>query len=238
MTGDTMPAGFETLIARLNARLPPGLVLLASPTGDDEDHLYPVERARIAGAVTSRRREFATGRALARQALERLGIGPVAIPAGDGSEPVWPSGIVGSITHSGGFCAVLLGRTVNYRGVGIDVEVSRPPADDIARLVVNPSEPAEYHRQPWLQTVFSAKESIYKCLYPTHRAFIDFQDVTVRLEYEAGAFTAAPLAPAVRAAGVERGCGLFERSTGGVATVFTADRSSVSETGAVRVCIE
>jgi len=215
-------ADFDALIARLDARLPPGLVLLASPVRDGDDHLYPVERARIARAVDSRRREFATGRALARQALGRLGIAPVAITVGDGSEPVWPSGVVGSITHSGGFCAVLVGRSGDYRGVGIDIELSRTPAHDIARLVVNAAEPAEFHHPPWLQTVFSAKESVYKCVYPRHRAFIDFLDVTVSLDYEACAFTAAALALAIRGAGVERGSGLFERVGDGVATVFTA----------------
>jgi 4'-phosphopantetheinyl transferase EntD len=222
MNGAATLADFETLIARLDARLPPGLVLLASPTCDGDEHLYPVERDRIARAVDSRRREFATGRALARQALGRLGIVPVAIPAGEGSEPAWPPGVVGSITHSGGFCAVLVGRSGDYRGVGIDIELSRPPAPDIARLVVSAAEPAEYHHPSWLQTVFSAKESVYKCVYPTHRAFIDFLDVTISLDYEACAFTAAPVAPAVRGAGVERGRGLFERVGGGVATVFTA----------------
>ena len=41
--------------------------------------LYPQERAFIARATESRRREFATARACARVALARLGQPPVAV---------------------------------------------------------------------------------------------------------------------------------------------------------------
>ncbi|MGX9147748.1 hypothetical protein [Mesorhizobium sp. 128a] len=46
-----------------------------------------------------RRREFGWGRHHAREALRHLGFAPVAILSRDRA-PLWPSGVVGSISHS------------------------------------------------------------------------------------------------------------------------------------------
>ena len=55
----------------------------------DPSGLWPEERAAIALAMPGRRREFAAGRVLARRALERLGIGDVALPVGADRAPVF-----------------------------------------------------------------------------------------------------------------------------------------------------
>src|SRR5258708_38693026 len=60
---------------------------------------YPEEMATVANAVDKRRREFATGRSCARDALRELGIEPGPILAGERGMPRWPPGVVGSTTH-------------------------------------------------------------------------------------------------------------------------------------------
>ena len=67
--------------------------------------LFPQEASALATAVEKRRREFATGRACARRALDDLGIAPSAILPGERGAPQWPPGIVGSITHCAGYRA-------------------------------------------------------------------------------------------------------------------------------------
>src|SRR5437763_335927 len=88
----------------------------AVPTALD-GQLYPEERACIARAVPKRRAEFATGRVCARQALERLGVavGPL-LPHPDRS-PAWPPGIVGSISHTDGYCAVAVAEATRALGI-------------------------------------------------------------------------------------------------------------------------
>ena len=62
------------------------------------------EEAIIARAVDKRRREFITARDCARKAMAQLGVEPAPIlrsPTGSPQEkaaPIWPRGIVGSIT--------------------------------------------------------------------------------------------------------------------------------------------
>jgi 4'-phosphopantetheinyl transferase EntD len=62
----------------------------------------------------------------AKRALSMIGVNGVELPKGAGGKPIWPEGVVGSITHarSGpeGHIAVAVGRNQDVRAVGIDVE--------------------------------------------------------------------------------------------------------------------
>ena len=84
--------------------------------------LWPEEAAAVQHAVEKRRREFAVGRMLARAALAAIGDPPSAIPTGNHREPVWPAGIVGSITHCAGYCAAAVARDAMVVALGIDAE--------------------------------------------------------------------------------------------------------------------
>jgi 4'-phosphopantetheinyl transferase EntD len=156
--------------------LPEGFTFVARAIAGDEPPLFPEERAFITRVVAKRRRAFAFGRACARAAL-RL---DVAIPIGKGGAPVWPPGITGSITHTDEHAAAVIGRIP----IGIDLEslanAARTP--DLLAMVALPSE-----REQPAALVFSAKESVYKCLYPTAGHFLDFHDV--ELAFGDGTFT-------------------------------------------------
>jgi 4'-phosphopantetheinyl transferase EntD len=147
--------------------------------------LHPSEEAGVAGAVPARRAEYAAVRECARTALRRLGFGEVAVPAGPDRAPVWPAGVVGSMTHCEGYRAAAVGRAHAWVGVGIDAEVREPLPADVTALVLSPQERAVLTRtDPALcpdRVVFSAKESVYKVWYPVTGSWLGFDDVDVRL---------------------------------------------------------
>jgi 4'-phosphopantetheinyl transferase EntD len=158
--------------------------------------LYPEERAYVASAQAGRQVEFATARSCARAALARLGFPPgPLVPAGDRS-PTWPSGAVGSITHSQGLCAVAVARATVVRSIGIDIESSTPLDCELEQLICTPAERRWLDSQHssdrgcWVGLVFSAKESLYKCLYPRSRTVLDFLDVEVCFDRSGAAFSA------------------------------------------------
>ena len=95
--------------------------------------------------------------------------------------------------------------------IGIDVE-SLAHAARIVDLHATVAISAEERAMP-AALVFSAKESVYKCLYPTARTFLEFGDV--ELAFEADGFRV------VRAKGYDaRGVhGRFALSATRVATV-------------------
>ena len=101
----------------LSSLLPPE-VAVEECFGDPEDAvLMPGEEAVIARAVEKRRLEYITTRHLARNALARLGFPPVAIGTGGNREPLWPAGVVGSMTHCRGYRAAAVARAGGVAGV-------------------------------------------------------------------------------------------------------------------------
>ena len=93
-----------------------------------EKSMYPLldkENDYAVAFGTQRMLDFSTGRYCARNAMEALGISPQAVLM-DGRLPIWPEGIVGSISHSRKLCGAVAARLDCYYSVGLDIEeVSR-----------------------------------------------------------------------------------------------------------------
>ncbi len=167
------------------AILPPGAMSAwADPTYLVE--LFPEEEPIVSRAVEKRRREFASGRACARLALGELGVAPVAILSGAHREPLWPPGVVGSLTHTHGLCWAAVAPGARFRGLGVDAEPDVPLAPALARRVCSPAETARaagvgLDAGILAHVVFSAKEAVYKCQFPTSGTYLGFGDVTLEL---------------------------------------------------------
>jgi 4'-phosphopantetheinyl transferase EntD len=191
----------------------PGTILVEAPARLVPDaELFAEEVAYVAGAAEARRAELGTARVCAREALARIGIPGGAIVPREGRGPVWPRGAVGSISHTHGHCAVVVGPSPPLRSIGLDVEVVRPLEPGVARMILGDRERAWLDAQPLearealLVSMFCAKEAFYKCQHPLTAKFLDFQDVEVDLRAAEGTFDArvvraAPAADASRAAG-------------------------------------
>jgi 4'-phosphopantetheinyl transferase EntD len=147
-----------------------------------EEPLLREEAATMSGAVAGRRREYAAGRAAARQALSKLGISPAPIVTQHDRTPKWPSGIVGSISHCAGCCVAVVADSTEAIGLGIDVESATPLPTEILRMVSSrEDEQGLATLGPLIgKLVFCAKEAFYKCYYPMTKQFLDFSDVSVR----------------------------------------------------------
>lgn len=143
------------------------------------------EEAYIRKTVPARRREYSAGRAAARKALAKAGgtVGPII--ADPDRSPRWPSGFCGSITHCEGFCSAVVARSDDASGLGFDAEEAKPLGTDLHHLVCRPNDIDHFRTLPridgvdWPKLAFSAKESFYKCYYPSTHSFLSFRDVSV-----------------------------------------------------------
>jgi 4'-phosphopantetheinyl transferase EntD len=176
--------------------LPPGVVVVAT-SGDLAAALYPVEEDAVRNAVEKRRREFTTGRALARSALGRLGLPEGAIPSEADGAPGWPAGIVGSITHCAGCRACAVAAAEIVAGVGIDAEPNRPIAPSVRSLIAGPGESLRLDRLAradpgvsWARLLFSIKEAIYKAWWPLTARPLGFRDADEVIDPDRGTFRA------------------------------------------------
>jgi enterobactin synthetase component D len=137
-------------------------------------------------AVAKRRAEFLAGRFAALSALRALGIEQAPGRNEDGS-PRWPAGIVGSITHGARRALCAVGRSAELRGLGIDAECLMTPAvkQELQRRICTDAELALAEEclglaeHELVSLAFSAKESLYKCLYPMVGRYMDLHAATV-----------------------------------------------------------
>lgn len=151
----------------------------------DPGSLLPAEAACLRSPAPKRLREFAAGRSCARRALAQLGVGNFAVTAGPDRQPRWPEHVVGSITHTDGFCAAVVADRASCLAIGIDSEVAGSRILNLAHRICVPAErewveslpPAD--RPSAATLIFSAKEAFYKCQYPLVADRVGFQDLQV-----------------------------------------------------------
>jgi 4'-phosphopantetheinyl transferase EntD len=175
--------------AELIEKILPDAVASAEAFDDPPDAvLYPGEAEVISRAVDKRRREFRTVRHCARRALRQLGLPPVPVLRGEHGEPQWPAGVVGSMTHCGGYRAAAVARSCDLHTLGIDAEPHQPlPAgvldvialdeeqDCLARLAA--ADTATY----WDRILFCAKETVYKAWFPLTRRWLGFEGAAITI---------------------------------------------------------
>jgi 4'-phosphopantetheinyl transferase EntD len=177
------------------ALMPAGALLLAAPVQDCLAMIHASERRLVDKAVERRQREFSTGRKLAAAALRELGIAASPVLQGSMHEPLWPDGVVGSITHTGDTCMVAVCADGSLQGLGIDLEARAGEFDDLRRLILRPDENEHPGMQPLsandrVRLAFSAKEAIYKAVFARAGRFVDFLEVCIDVDHGDQRFTA------------------------------------------------
>ncbi|MCX6406230.1 MAG: 4'-phosphopantetheinyl transferase superfamily protein [Propionibacteriales bacterium] len=147
------------------------------------------ERREVPGAGERRRDDWATGRLLAHAALAELGEDVPVLRRGERGEPLWPDGVVGSITHCDDYAACAAAHAADVSALGIDVEPSLPLPPGVLQVVATPEERrhlADLADQdgsvPWDRLLFCAKEACYKVWFPVERRWLGFEDADVRLD--------------------------------------------------------
>ncbi|MCI1740791.1 4'-phosphopantetheinyl transferase [Pseudomonas veronii 1YdBTEX2] len=153
----------------LSTRFDPALLI----AGDFQRSAVPPP-ASIQRSVAKRQAEFLAGRLCARAALQQLDNLDCVPAIGEDRAPVWPPHISGSITHSSGHAAAIVGHKAQWRGLGMDLEnvLSLERAERLAGEILTADElqrmarlPREQHAR-LVTLTFSAKESLFKALYP------------------------------------------------------------------------
>lgn len=169
----------------------------AGASNGDETLLHPLERALVERAVSKRRHEFAAGRACAHRALTRLQVAPGPILSDRHGCPLWPSGTLGSISHTEG-CAISVAATSGrVTAVGVDVDRrSNAFSHSVLRHVCREEELRWISGLPGMLVpmygllLFSIKEAIYKCVYAATGERLGFGDASVVLDLSQGLFSA------------------------------------------------
>ena len=149
----------------------------------DDDALLDEERASLPSSLKERHRASGAARIVARQLLEQFGYRRCPIPRGIDGEPLWPSEMIGSLSHDDKFAVAAVGRRQDLEAIGIDVEPAIPLPHEMIGLVFTPSESARFANTRLVdRLIFATKEAVYKAAFPIDRAFLEFQDIDVDLD--------------------------------------------------------
>ncbi|MBP4049400.1 4'-phosphopantetheinyl transferase superfamily protein [Chromobacterium violaceum] len=183
----------------------------------------------LARAVPKRKAEYLAARYLCQLLLAERGL-PTAVGSGQHRQPLWPEGWTGTITHSDETAVVALAPSGEGLMLGLDLErwMSDKTADNVHEGILVPGErEALAGPRPFphaLTLAFSAKESLFKALYPRVGQYFDFNAAEMtRVDWDAGRFSIRLLK--TLAPGLEAGRafdGSFHLRDGQVLTLIAA----------------
>jgi enterobactin synthetase component D len=173
----------------LSTRFDPALLI-----ADDFQRSAVPPPPSIQRSVAKRQAEFLAGRVCARMALQQLDRLDCVPAIGEDRAPVWPGHISGSITHSTGHAAAIVGYKAQWRGLGMDLEnlLSLERAERLAGEILTADELQRMATMPREQIAllvtltFSLKESLFKALYPIVQKRFYFEHAEVLEWSDAG----------------------------------------------------
>lgn len=156
----------------------------AFKTADFERYDVPLP-GNFGNAIAKRQAEYLAARICAKTALQQYQVTTLPRMVPGERCPYWPQGWRGSLTHSHGIAAAVIARDNDLQAVGIDIEgwVDVQRSERLAPAILREEELAYWNslesadsRAKWLTRIFSAKESLYKALYPLARKAFYFHD--------------------------------------------------------------
>ena len=164
----------------MTALMPESVPIGMAFPGSTVRSLLPDETANLPlTAGVARRNDFQLGRAAASDALRQLGFEAATVPRATTGAPEWPEGVIGSISHADGLALAAVARAEQLSALGIDIE--RVPDDTDALLH---SDVLTKFEHAWCGSngeraiqIFSAKEAIFKAIYPSCRRVVGYEEV-------------------------------------------------------------
>lgn len=177
---------------QLHAAHLPGMLLLAGRHDVRRfqpglfDVLQIARPATLANANPLRLAEFLAGRAVAKAALALIGAPQKDIAIGADRRPCWPVGLAGSISHARGHMACLVGAAkCGHPGIDIETIAQGQAVAAIRKIALTEPERITIDTLPDTEAalvatlVFSAKEALFKALFPMVGKHFGFSAATL-----------------------------------------------------------
>ena len=184
------------LAARLEALTPEFFGVASCAIRGEKYPVFAEEAVAVSNAVGPRQQEFFAGRTAARRAMRRARLNEALVLTGDDRAPIWPEGMVGSISHTGDLAAAVVARANDVVAVGLDIEANEGLEQGLWAEILSPNErdwvlaaPVDAQARR-AKLVFSVKECAYKCQYPLTRQLFGFETLAVTFAPEGGRFEA------------------------------------------------
>lgn len=140
----------------------------------------------LLASVPQRRAEFLAGRLAVQAAAGYLHLPMVRVGMGQQRQPLWPEGLSGSISHDRGRTVAAVSLSPHAIGLDIVPDLDQQSAELLLPAVACADEfnllqqaLPHWREDDCVALLFSAKESLYKALFPRVGRVFDFLDVTL-----------------------------------------------------------
>lgn len=158
---------------------------------------YDISLARASNLGPAERRQLQhlAGRECAIAALREIEVSAVRIPTESSGAPLWPPGVVGSISHHEMCCCAVVARNCTVAGLGIDVIFDDDIQPDLWPFVLTAREASRLSSLSRDKAalvagiIFAAKEAYYKCVFPLSAHWLDFADVEIAVDLHKASVT-------------------------------------------------
>lgn len=128
----------------------------------------------------TRKCHFFTGQYISKIALNDLKSDSLTVQRHEDGYPLWPNRFSGSISHTKGLACCAISNTIKFVGVDVQIKI----ADSALLLIENRalSSDEQHHiastnvfdQSTAVTLIFSAKEAIFKAIYPNVRIMFSF----------------------------------------------------------------
>lgn len=155
------------------------------PLADDSrESVNSMLPQRLQKAAPGRIEEYLGGRYCAFMAAKAIGITLSELEMSKTRAPIWPDDLVGSISHTKDFVISAVSSSNELLSIGIDAEkiISCQRRESVQKLILRGEDKellAKFDpklREVLFTLIFSAKESLYKLLFPFCQCYFDFQE--------------------------------------------------------------
>jgi 4'-phosphopantetheinyl transferase EntD len=137
-------------------------------------------------SVEKRQAEYLAGRYCAKHALRAINLDAPAISSGKHREPLWPEGVVGSISHTNELAVACVSKSPHILGIGIDLEkiIDSETCKKIERMILTNRDRENTPRmlmseEKYCSLVFSLKESFFKAAFNQVGKYFDFDSISI-----------------------------------------------------------
>ncbi|MDH5917974.1 4'-phosphopantetheinyl transferase family protein [Vibrio splendidus] len=140
---------------------------------------------KLSHAVLNRKAEFLAGRILAISLLNDLQYSNLKVDIGANRAPVWPVSAKGSISHANQIAICAVSTEKLGKRIGIDVEpLDSEVSTDLIETILSEFEEDLLTKYGFVKSIafsfaFSAKESLFKAIFPEVNYYFGFESATV-----------------------------------------------------------
>ncbi|MES2591099.1 MAG: 4'-phosphopantetheinyl transferase superfamily protein [Bacteroidota bacterium] len=168
----------------INHSFPSGIISCFTDQTVSENILFEEEKKQAEDYESVRMLDFCRGRYCAHTCCDKIQLKAPILNSVSGA-PIWPKGLVGSISHSKNLAGAIVANKSSYKSLGVDIETLGRVEKKLWNLFFTSNEiefisSANPEEQDFYSTLFfSMKESFYKMQFPITNAFLDFKDCEV-----------------------------------------------------------